>query len=115
MNPATIARYEALGWVFDHDSYENHHNGDWEDDYTIKSPRLDAPFAAYEQYNDDLNEMEAPWVWMTERALLVAEKLAYVCQRLDSYENESSVARAMEKALLKDPDAKRVTITVKLV
>lgn len=115
MSPATIARYEALGWEFNHEEYKNHNNGDWEDDYTVKSPRLDNSFSVHTRYNDKLNREESPWEWMSERALFEAEKLAYVRQRLDGYNNQSNIDKAMEKALLKNPDARRITVTVKLV
>ncbi len=108
MTPARIAHYKAQGWTFKHDEWQNGHNGDWEDDYLVKSPRLKKPFDLHVPFDDPR---------ATEKEMLNREKRAYVAQRIGEDEwgtNRRAVCEAAEAELLKDPEAKTITITVRL-
>ena len=117
MTPARIKHYQSLGWEFITDEWVNHHNGDPETDYYIKSPRLSEQVAVHPRHDSATNRWSLPWEWMTERQLLARETRAYVEERLgeDTWGgNLRALKDAAIKALLKDPDAKTITIKVKL-
>lgn len=44
----TQDQLQSIGCTIKDTSYENHHNGDWEERYTIKSPRLHEGFSVYD-------------------------------------------------------------------
>ena len=103
MTPKRISHYESLGWTFTTSEWQNHHNGDWETDYIVKSPRLDEGF-----------DIGAPYDRVTEANLLSRERQRYIHQRLDEYGVEGMIMETVSKALCKNPDAKSVTVTIKL-
>ncbi len=101
MSPACIKHYEALGWTFKHEEWRNHHNGDPEDDWNVKSPRLTKPFDAYKPFDE-----------LREASMLAQEKVAYVSQRMTRWRDSWRGDHPIKRALFKDPEAKRITVTL---
>lgn len=103
MNPARIEHYESLGWAFEHDQWQNGHNGDYEDDYLVKSPRLKEAFDIGRPFDD---------AQITEALLLKRELSAYIDQRLRMWHHLYKNDEPIRQALAKNPDAKTVTVTL---
>jgi len=116
MKPARIEYYKSLGWEFIEEEEVDYHNGDIDTEYLIKSPRLKESFWVRGEYVCDKWGCKwiLPWDWMTEKQILQAECEAYVRQRLKGYHNENAANKALAKAMLKNPEGKKFTITVKL-
>lgn len=114
MTTKELESLKAEGWTFETEEWDNPHNGDPETDYRVKSPRLHNAFSVYTQYDTNLNRVRSPWKWMTRIQMLAREKDAYVLQRMMNYENQNAIEDAVERVLHKDPDAKKVTVTIEL-
>jgi hypothetical protein len=114
MKPEVIARYKAEGWTLEEFHGESYHNGDPYTDYHVKSPRLHEAFNVGSEWSNE-QRREIPW-WetMTEKQILKREAEYYAFQRAHEDYNRSVVQEAVIKALIADPDAKKITITVKL-
>ncbi len=105
MTEARINHYRAQGWKLRVDHWRNGHNGDDEETVYFKSPRLKEEQAIFSA--NDLTDLD-------EKKMLASELRTYVQQRLDHWENRDALIDPLVKALTKDPDAKKVTITVNL-
>jgi hypothetical protein len=114
MNPEVIARYKAEGWTFEVYEWESGHNGDEYTDYHVKSPRLHKPFNVGAEWSDTQRREIPRWETMTEKQILKREAEYYAFQRAHEDYNRSVVQDAVIKALRANPDAKKITITVKL-
>lgn len=112
MTTKEINSLKAQDWLFETEHGESHHNGDPYTDYSIRSPRLETSFSVFTQYDSKRNRSRLPWDWMTKAQMLARETLAYAQQRVR--DNESAIEDAVEAALVKNPDAKRLTVTIKL-
>jgi hypothetical protein len=114
MKPEVIARYKAEGWTFEVYEWESGHNGDEYIDYHVKSPRLHEAFNVGSEWSNEQRREIPRWETMTEKQILKCEAECYALQRAHEDYNCSVVQKAVIKALTADPDAKKITITVKL-
>ncbi len=114
MTPKQISSLKAQGWTFEIEEWESGHNGDPHESHYIKSPRLKEKTGVFRQYDKKTNRMLLPWEWMTKEQILDREKKAYANQRMDLYSNKDAVEKAVQAALVSDPDAKQITVTIKL-
>lgn len=116
MKPARIEHYKKLGWEFTEVEEVDYHNGDIDTEYYIKSPRLKEGFRVRYKYvcNEQGCKSILPWDWMTEKQILRAETEAYIRQRLEDYFNKNAAYEALTKAMLKNPEGKKFTITVSI-
>ena len=98
MTPARIKHYRAQGWQLREIDEEEHYNAIY-----VKSPRLDEEVTFYDTLES-----------LSEDELLDKELNAYIYQRLEDYTNREAIGVAFRKVLARDPDAKKVTVTVRL-
>lgn len=103
MTSALIKRYRKAGWVFESEDYTNHHNGNPETDYTIKSPRLEEPFTVHKPFDK-----------LTLNELLAKEREAYAEQIVEAYDNVDAIQCATVEALKTHAKGKRLSVTVTL-
>ena len=98
MTPTRIKHYRAQGWQLREIDEEEHYNAIY-----VKSPRLDEEVTFYDTLES-----------LSEDELLDKELNAYIYQRLEDYTNREAIGVAFRKVLARDPDAKKVTVTVRL-
>ena len=103
MTPTRIKHYRAQGWQLREVDEEEHHNGNPYTAIYVKSPRLDEEVTFYDTLES-----------LSEDELLDKELNAYIYQRLEDYTNREAIGVAFRKVLARDPDAKKVTVTVRL-
>ncbi len=116
MTPTLIARYKAAGWRFTEED-------DGRDSMILhyaQSPRMDeealicSPLR--ERQKAGWHRGHTPWQDMTEKELLQWEAEARAKHLLDDpdFDDEKRWRKQLAAALLKDPAAKTVTLTLRL-
>lgn len=116
MTPTLIARYKAAGWRF---TVED----DGRDTMILhyaQSPRMDKRALIHsplrERQKAGWHRGRTPWQDMTEKELLQWEAEARAKHLLDDpdFDDEKRWRKQLAAALLKDPTAKTVTLTLRL-
>ena len=97
MNTELIKQYEKKNWEFRREDWQNGHNGDWEESFYAKSPRLEEGFSFHSERG-------------TEKDLLDSEARAYARQlweeKSDDIE-EAFIKKTAKEKRLKPLSAKK--------
>ena len=110
MKPERIAHYEKLGWEFEVRDEVDNHNGDIDTYYYIRSPRIKKLLK-----RDDFEfSSRVSFDKMDEQKMLADETEFYVKQRVKKMKDGYRWDEPIIQALLNDPEAKSITVTLEL-
>lgn len=110
MEKSLIRHYERLGWQFIEQNWTNHHNGNDETSYYIKSPRLRGKFMVHKRSGKN-HGVILPWGWMTEEQVLRSEAEQYSWELMEDYYPKKQIAAAITEALLKNLKKNEISFT----